>query len=162
MPKNVATSMAHSGVWGRDASATAGGPLAPGSLVILAIHFRFSSSSLIFVFWTVLADGFLGIGYGRRNYITPAGPFAEIEQAAAVAAEWKIGFVSLGRFLADRTAEFDRTLSRHMQVYTVERRRAAPQQKVRRFLLPSRNHARRLSGSDRIRPLSVRFPRDNR
>lgn len=42
----------------------------------------------------------------RRDYISAAGPFAEINGATPVAAEWKFSVSALDGFLADRTAKF--------------------------------------------------------
>jgi len=68
---------------------------------------------LVFVVNAVLTDSFIGVGNRRRNHIATAGPFAEIDQAAAVTAEWEVGVGGLGRFLADGAAELEGALARH-------------------------------------------------
>ncbi len=42
---------------------------------------------------------FLGVGYRRRDHVAAAGPFAQIDEAAAVAAEREVGSVLLTDFL---------------------------------------------------------------
>jgi len=50
-----------------------------------------------------------------------AGPFAEIDEAAAVAAEREVGVGALDRLLTDGAAEFDDSLSRHTISIVVRR-----------------------------------------
>jgi hypothetical protein len=51
--------------------------------------------------------------YGRRDYIASTGPFAEIDGAAAVAAEGKLRVRALHSLLADWAVELEGALARH-------------------------------------------------
>jgi hypothetical protein len=66
--------------------------------------------------WYVL-DGFFGVLYWGGDYVVSAGPFAEVDDTAALAAERKVRIGVLYRFLADRAAEFDSALAGHARFY---------------------------------------------
>src|ERR1700683_919147 len=59
------------------------------------------------------SDRLLRIRYRRWNHVSAARPFTQIDGAAAVTAEGKVGIAVLHRFLADRAAEFQSTFARH-------------------------------------------------
>src|SRR5579872_1273524 len=75
----------------------------------------------IWIFGIAIADCFFSVGYGRRDHIAAAGPLAQIDEAAAIAAEREVGVGAFDRFLADGAAEFDGVLTRHT-ARIVERR----------------------------------------
>ena len=67
-----------------------------------------------------MPDRFVGVGDRRRNHISSAGPLAEIDQAAAVAAKREVRVSGLCRLLADWAAEFDGALARHKRIVEVK------------------------------------------
>jgi hypothetical protein len=68
---------------------------------------------------SVLADGVFDVGYGRRNHVSTARPFAQIDEAAAVAAEREVGIGGLGGLFADWTAMFQGTFAWHSWIEEV-------------------------------------------
>jgi hypothetical protein len=70
-------------------------------------------SSSILVFKAILAHGFVGVGNGRRDYISAARPFAQVDQATAVAAKREVRIGGVRWLFADRAAEFDGSLTGH-------------------------------------------------
>ena len=76
MPKNVATSVAHSGA-GRDATA-----VLPAAA--LSSDFRHGSSVLVLIFRRTLVGSALLASRNRRwNHVSPAGPFAQIDRCGS-------------------------------------------------------------------------------
>src|SRR5271156_3470981 len=61
----------------------------------------------------ILPYRFFGIGDRRRDHVASAGPLAEIEQAAALAAEREVWVGRFRRLLADRAAEFEGAFAGH-------------------------------------------------
>jgi len=72
-----------------------------------------ASRFVLLLFWSPVSDSFLGVGYRRRDHIGAAGPLAQIDNAAAVAAEREVRVAAFHGLLADGTAEFEGTLTRH-------------------------------------------------
>ncbi len=79
--------------------------------------------SLLFVLISrhVLVDLLVFIRVCRRDYIGTASPFAQINSAAAVAAEGKVGVTAFDNFLADRAAKLEGALAWHEQRLPVNR-----------------------------------------
>jgi hypothetical protein len=69
-----------------------------------------------------LTDRFFGIVDRRRNYVSAAGPLAEVYEAAAIAAEREVSVRGLRRFFADGAAEFDCAFARHIGIGEVRGR----------------------------------------
>src|SRR5436305_8333236 len=80
IPKNVATSVAHSGAGGD----TAGGTPALRSRVLLTLFF-----GIIFIFFRVAY-----VEQRRRDYISATGPLTEVDQAATFATEREFRIVA--------------------------------------------------------------------
>ena len=96
-PRKVATTLAQMG------SAAAGTALrqAQGRLPLQPAGRRRYGSAypasrfVLGVFGVAVANGFLGVGYGGGDYVFAAGPFTEIDEAAAVTAEREVGVGAL-------------------------------------------------------------------
>ena len=84
-----------------------------GRWVRVRARVRAGISLRIFRVWDVVWDFFFGIGDRRRNYITAARPLAQIDQAAALAAEREVRIGRLYRLFADGAAEFGGALAWH-------------------------------------------------
>jgi hypothetical protein len=69
--------------------------------------------SFAFLVDAVLPDRLFSVSYWRRNYVSTACPFAEIEQPAAVAAKREVCIGRLRRLLADGASELDIALAPH-------------------------------------------------
>jgi hypothetical protein len=54
-----------------------------------------------------------GVPHGRRNYVLAAGPFSEVNQTTARAAERKFGITALYRLFAGRALQTDGALASH-------------------------------------------------
>lgn len=68
---------------------------------------------------SILTDRFFCVVDWRRNYVSAAGPLAEVYEAAAIAAERELSVRGLGRFFADGAAEFDCAFARHIEIAEV-------------------------------------------
>jgi len=99
IPKNVATSVAHSGAGGD----RAGGTLALPSRVSLALFF-----GVIFIFFRV-AD----VEQGRRDYISAAGPLTEVDQATALTAERELRVLARYQLFAGWAVQSNRAFANH-------------------------------------------------
>src|SRR4029077_18998996 len=73
------------------------------------------SSVSVLIFEAVLTDLFVSVGNWRRDHVRTTGPFAEIDQAAALATKREVGIVGFCRLLADRATELDGALARHIK-----------------------------------------------
>src|ERR1700723_1960379 len=73
------------------------------------------SQIFVLIFGSALANLFVRIRNRGRNYISAARPFAQVNCAAAVAAEGKLGVAALDGLLADGATEFQDALASHGQ-----------------------------------------------
>src|SRR5712691_1155467 len=121
MPRNVPTNVAHSGV-GRDAPAacpepaegTAGGTPALPSVIVRSISGV--SFTILRPDLPACSPGFAPrYLYRRRNHVSAARPLAQINGAAAVAAEGKFRVSAHYDFLADGAAKLESVFARHVK-----------------------------------------------
>ena len=103
MPKKVEIAVAQSGAEDLGAIKIAGGLPARSSFFIGAVQIGRQ-----FVFGRILQRG--------RDHICTAGPFSEIDQAAALAAEWKIGAPALNRLFANGATQIESALASHRKI----------------------------------------------
>ena len=73
-----------------------------------------TSPLFVRIFGRSLPDLFLCI-LSRWNDVSAAGPFSQIDGAAALAAKGELGVAALDHFLADRAAKLQCGLARHNQ-----------------------------------------------
>ena len=129
VPKNVAMSVAQAGA-GDVPCSTACRVRSPVSCIVLRpadaprqparrrLYFGLDIFLLFFCFaiasrpQRVLA----GVFHRRRDHVLATGPFSQIEQAAALAAEREFWLRILHRFLTDGTTHISRTLPGHIAV----------------------------------------------
>lgn len=71
------------------------------------------------IFRHAISDLLFSIGHGRRDYVRPARPLAQIDGAAAITAERKFGVAALHHFLADGAAKFQIGLARHSEIFQI-------------------------------------------
>jgi hypothetical protein len=62
-------------------------------------------------------DSFFGVSHWRGDHVSAAGPFAQINRSAAVAAEGEVSVRALYDFLADGAAEGHFALAGHDKFY---------------------------------------------
>ena len=70
------------------------------------------SQLVVRIFGRSFPDLFFYIS-SRWNYVSAAGPFAQVDGAAVVAAKGKLGVAALDHFLTDRAAKLQCALARH-------------------------------------------------